>query len=402
MWVATGGRAPVLDERAALVPLTRFQGYIPDIMTSSLDTARPGSPVRPRRTGLLLAGDIGGTKTALAVYSADRGPRAPLAHCVFPSARYTSLAVMVREFLAGTSLAVDRASFAVAGPVIAGSARVTNLSWDLDETGLAAELELDSVHLLNDLEAIGDAVPSLEPSDLHLLNPGEPVAGGARAVIAPGTGLGEAFLIYDGARYRAFPSEGGRADFAPTSELEAGLLAYLRERFGHVSVERVCSGPGLLNIYHYLRDSGHAAESAELARALPAAKYAPPLIGGAALRADPDPLSRAALDLLVSILGAEAGNLALKVLSLGGVYLAGGIPPRILPALADGRFLRAFTAKGRMEEVLARVPVSVVALEAALLVAALRGLELARDGGAERRGEGLGTAELAAAQVDGS
>lgn len=346
-------------------------------MTSSLDRTRAGPRGRARRARLLLAGDIGGTKTVLGVFSAGHGPRAPLAQSEFPSAKYPSLVAMVREFLAGTGLTVERASFAVAGPVIAGSSKGTNLSWYLDETELATELELQSVHLLNDLEAIGDAVPSLEESDLHTLNPGEPVVGAARAVIAPGTGLGEAFLIWDGSRYRAFPSEGGHAAFAPTSDLEAGLLAYLRERFEHVSVERVCSGPGLLNIYRYLRDSGHATESAELARALPAVEYGPSLISAAALRADSDPLSRAALELFVSILGAEAGNLALKVLSLGGVYLAGGIPPRILPALTDGRFLRAFTAKGRMGELLARVPVSVVALRAAILGAAIRGLELA-------------------------
>jgi glucokinase len=346
-------------------------------MPASLNDTRAAPGARARRNGLFLAGDIGGTKTALAVYSAERGPRAPLAQCEFPSAKYGSLGAMVREFLTGTGLTVEGASFAVAGPVIAGSSKVTNLSWDLDETELKAELHLESVELLNDLEAIGDAVPTLESSDLHSLNRGEPVSGGARAVIAPGTGLGEAFLIWDGTRYRAFPSEGGHADFAPTNELEAGLLAYLKRRFDHVSVERVCSGPGLLNIYQFLRDSSYAPESLELGRALVAAEYAPPLIGGAALGPDPDPLSRAALHLFVSILGAEAGNLALKVLGLGGVYLAGGIPPRILPALKDGRFLRAFTAKGRMGALLARVPVSVVALEAALLGAALRGLELA-------------------------
>lgn len=346
-------------------------------MPASLDHTRAAPRARARRTGLLLAGDIGGTKTALAVYSAERGPRAPLVQCEFPSAKYASLGVMVGEFLTGTGLTVEGACFAVAGPVIAGSSKVTNLSWDLDETELKAELHLESVDLLNDLEAIGDAVPTLEPADLHSLNRGEPVSGGARAVIAPGTGLGEAFLVWDGTRYRALPSEGGHADFAPKTELEAGLLAYLMRRFDHVSVERVCSGPGLLNIYQYLRDSGYASEPPELGRALAAVEYAPALISGAALRANPDPLSRAALELFVSILGAEAGNLALKVLSLGGVYLAGGIPPRILPALGDGRFLRAFTAKGRMGELLARVPVSVVALEAALLGAALRGLEIA-------------------------
>jgi glucokinase len=345
-------------------------------MTSSLDEA-----------GLLLAGDIGGTKTALAVYSAERGLRNPLAEREFPSAKYPSLGAMVREFLTGTGLTVERASFAVAGPVIAGSSRVTNLSWRLGETDLARELELESVHLLNDLEAIGDAVAVLGPAELHPLNAGEPVAGAARAVIAPGTGLGEAFLVWDGARYRAHPSEGGHASFAPGNELEAGLLTYLMHRYDHVSVERVCSGPGLMNIYQYLRDSGHAPESAGLARALAAAEYGPALIGQAALRSDPDPLSRAALDLFVSILGSEAGNLALKVLSLGGLYLAGGIPPRILPALEDGRFLRALSAKGRMSELLARVPVSVVSLRAALLGAALQGLELATSSGVIARRE---------------
>jgi glucokinase len=343
-------------------------------MASSLDAPRAPPRSRDGRTGLLLAGDVGGTKTALGVYSPEQGSRSPLASCRFPSAKYPSLSVMVREFLSGSGLTVDGASFAVAGPVIRGSARVTNLSWDLSETELAGELDVPSVHLMNDLEAIGEAVPSLESSELIRLNAGESVAGGAIAVVAPGTGLGEAFLIYDGTRYRAFPSEGGHASFAPRDELEAGLLAYLKLKFDHVSVERVCSGPGLLHVYQYLRDSSYAPESPEMGRALAAAEHAPALIGGAALRPDPDPLSHAALARFVSILGAEAGDLALKVLSLGGVYLAGGIPPRILPALRDGRFFTAFRAKGRMAELLGRMPVSVVTLEAALLGAALRGL----------------------------
>jgi glucokinase len=351
-------------------------------MASSLDTARPGSPapVRSRPSGLLLAGDIGGTKTALALYSADGGPRAPLLEIEYPSARYASLGAVVLEFLARAdrpNLPIERACFAVAGPVIAGSSRVTNLSWLLHESELRAELRLESVHLVNDLEAIADAMTILGPTDLHPLNGGEPVPGGARAVIAPGTGLGEAFLIWDGARYHAFPSEGGHADFAPATEEQAGLLVYLMKRCDHVSVERVCSGPGVLRNYEYLRDSGQA-ESAELSRALAApAENRPRLIGEAALRPSPDPLARAAVEMLVSILGAEAGNLALKVLSTGGVYLAGGIPQRILPLLEQGRFMRAFVAKGRFRELLSRVPVYVVALHAALLGAAPRGLELA-------------------------
>jgi glucokinase len=294
---------------------------------------------------------------------------------------------MVREFLAGSDLLIERATFAAAGPVIAGSSKVTNLPWLLVESDLASELQLHSVHLLNDLEAIAGAMVVLESPDLHSLNAGEPVAGGALAVIAPGTGLGEAFLIWDGTRYRAFPSEGGHADFAPTTELQAGLLAHLMKRFDRVSVERVCSGPGLFNIYEYLRATGHAPESPELARGLAAAEGdGPRLIGEAALRRPPDPLSRAALELFVSILGAEAGNLALKVLSTGGLYLAGGIPQRVLPALGDGRFMRPFVAKGRLGEMLARMPVHVVTLRAALLGAALSGLELSASSAVNARG----------------
>lgn len=348
------------------------------MMTSSLDTARAGSPARERSSGLLLAGDVGGTKTALAVYSAERGPRASLLEAEYPSGKYASLETVVREFLGTTKLTVDRACFAVAGPVLAGSSQVTNLPWLLQETKLQTALGLDSVHLVNDLEAIADAMTILGPQDLHSLNAGEPAPGGARAVIAPGTGLGEAFLVWDGTRFRAFPSEGGHADFAPTTVQQAGLLTHLLRQYDHVSVERVCSGPGVLRIYQYLRDSGQAAESAELARALAAdPENQPPLIGQAALRADPDPLARAAVEMLVSILGAEAGNLALKVLSTGGVYLAGGIPGRILPMLEDGRFMRAFRSKGRLHDLLSRIPVYVVELRAALLGAAHRGLELA-------------------------
>jgi glucokinase len=341
-------------------------------------TATAVPPSRRTARGLLLAGDIGGTKTALAVYSAEGGPRAPLRQAEFPSAKYPSLGAMVGEFLKGADLTVERACFAVAGPVIAGSSKVTNLPWQLAEADLAAELRISSVHLVNDLEAMAGAMLILESPDLHPLSAGEPVARGALAVIAPGTGLGEAFLIWDGTRYRAFPSEGGHADFAPTTELQAGLFIYLKRRFDHVSVERVCSGPGLDNIYQYLRESGHAPESAELARGFAGDADRPRLIGEAALRRPaPDPLSRAALDLFVSILATEAGNLALKVLSTGGLYLAGGIPQRILPALDDGRFMRAFVAKGRLGDVLARVPVQVVTLRAALFGAALSGLELA-------------------------
>src|SRR5262245_43373037 len=188
---------------------------------------------------MLLAGDIGGTKTVLAVYSPEAGARAPLLEMTFPSGRYPSLAAVVREFMAKHSYSVSHASFGVAGPVVAGRAEVTNLPWEMSESGLQSELQLQAVRLLNDLESIAYAVPHLSASDLHTLNAGEAVRGGALAVIAPGTGLGEAFLTSDGGPYRAHASEGGHASFAPNDDLQLDLLRYLHKRLGHVSCERV-------------------------------------------------------------------------------------------------------------------------------------------------------------------
>lgn len=325
---------------------------------------------------MLLAGDIGGTKTNLAVFSPEAGPRAPLAEARFPSADYSSLEALVREFLSQVNLKVERASFGVAGPVVAGQATITNLPWVMEETQLREALKLSSVRLLNDLAAIAHAVPFLEPADVHTLNEGKPAPGGTIAVIAPGTGLGEAFLTWDGSRYRPHASEGGHADFAPTNPLEVELLRYLQDRFEHVSYERVCSGRGLPNIYAFLRDSGYADEPAWLAEELAAADDHTPVIVNTALARECE-LCVATLDTFVSILGAEAGNLALKVLTSGGVYLGGGIPPRILPALEQEQFMRAFRRKGRMLDLLARVPVHVILNpRVALLGAACHGLEL--------------------------
>lgn len=325
---------------------------------------------------MLLAGDIGGTKTNLAIYAPEAGLQAPLAEATFASGRYPSLEALVREFLAQVNIEVERASFGVAGPVVAGQATVTNLPWQMDESRLQEALDIPAVRLLNDLDAIAHAVPFLEPADLQVLNKGEPIPQGTLAVIAPGTGLGEAFLTWNGSRYLAFPSEGGHADFAPTNRLQVGLLSYLQERVDHVSVERVCSGRGLPNIYAYLKDSGCAEEPAWLAEQLAAADDPNPVIARAALERK-SKLCVATLDTFVSILGAEAGNLALKVLATGGVYLGGGIPPRILPALEDGRFMQAFVKKGRFSDLLGRMPVHVILNpKSALLGAACHGLEL--------------------------
>jgi glucokinase len=327
---------------------------------------------------MLLAGDIGGTKTTLAVCSAEAGPRAPLSEATYPSAEYPNLQSLAHDFLSRVDLPVERAVFGVAGPVVGGRAEITNLSWTMSESELRTALHLSSVTLLNDLQAIATGVPFLEPQDLSTLSAGEPVARGTMAVIAPGTGLGEAFLTWDGSRYRAHPTEGGHVDFAPLDGLQDGLLRYLRERFGHVSYERVCSGIGLPNIYDYLKDSGYAAEPSWLAEALQAAEDRTPVIVEAALSTGrSSTLCAATLDIFVGILGAEAGNLALKVLATGGAYIGGGIPPRILRALQRGRFLEALRAKGRFSGLLSRIPIHVI-LEpkVALLGAACYGLGL--------------------------
>jgi glucokinase len=300
---------------------------------------------------LSLAGDIGGTKTNLAIFSPEAGPRAPLAEATFPSGRYPSLEALVQEFLSRVNLKVERATFGVAGPVVAGQSRITNLPWVMDELQLQEALGLSGVRLLNDLEAIANGVPSLEPADLHTV--GERASEGAIAIIAPGTGLGEAYLTWDGSHYQAHASEGGHTDFAPINPMEIGLLSYLLERLGHVSYERVCSGRGIPNIYAYLRDSGYAEEPDWLAEQLAAADDPTPIIVNNALNSDRGcDLCAATLNSFVSILGTEAGNLALKVLATGGVYLGGGIPPRILPALEEERFLDAFRAKGRMSDLI--------------------------------------------------
>lgn len=328
---------------------------------------------------MILAGDIGGTKTELAIFSPEAGPRAPLARNVFPSGRYPSLEAIVQEFLSKTDIHIDRASFAVAGPVIEGQAKITNLTWTVELANLKKALNMEAVTLMNDLQAIALAVPVLGKDEYATLNEGEAKAGGAIAVIAPGTGMGEAFLTWDGKRYIAHASEGGHSDFAAGNQLEIGLLGYMLARYPHVSVERVCSGRGLPNIYDYLRDSRYAPETPKVAARLAAAEDRTPIIVECALSPDPCALCWATLDAFISIFGAEAGNLALKILSTGGVYLAGGIPPRILPTLQNGRFVQAFLRKGRLSDLLAGMPIRVILSRAAMLGVANYGLDLAKE-----------------------
>jgi glucokinase len=326
---------------------------------------------------MLLAGDIGGTKTHLAVFSSETGWRKPFAEATYASVNYPDLESLVRAFLSQHDFTIDRASFGVAGPVVAGHASITNLPWMMNERQLQQALHIPTVRLLNDLDAIAHSVPHLESQDLCVLNEGEPVSKGAIAVIAPGTGLGEAFLTWDGSKYKAHTSEGGHADFAPTNTFQVDLLRYLMLRFPHVSFERVCSGKGIPNIYDFVKDSGYAEEPQWLSEQLSSTLDRSPIIVNNALDIDSAcEICATTIKTFVSILASEAGNLALKVLSTGGVYIGGGIPPRILPYLQDNNFLQTFTHKGRFTQILAHMPVYVILNpKVALLGAAIHGFE---------------------------
>lgn len=307
---------------------------------------------------MLLAGDVGGTKTALALYEARGGVLAPVGEAALPSREFPTFEAAVARFLAGAPrAAVEAACFGVAGPVVNGRCVTTNLPWVLDEAALAAAIPAKRVRLLNDLEATGHGVLALPPSSLARLQPGA-ARQGNMVLLAAGTGLGEALLIWTGERHLVVASEGGHADFAPRTDLEIELLRFLRKEFGRVSYERVLSGPGLFNIYRFLRDTGGVAEprwlQGRLEREDPSAVVSEVALAGG------HPLCVQALEMFASIYGAEAGNLALEALAVGGVFVGGGIAPKISPKLTDGTFVTAFCDKGRFAELMASIPVSLV------------------------------------------
>ncbi len=325
---------------------------------------------------MLIAGDIGGTKTDLAIYSSESGPHTPLAQTEVHSADYPSLQAMVTKFLSQVKMSVDVASFDVAGPVINGHVKTTNLPWVLDESTLANDLNLKVAQLMNDLEAVARAVPALRAEDVITINKGEPVAKGPIAIIAPGTGLGESFLTWDGSQYLAHGSEGGHTDFAPTDERQIRLLHYLLPRFGHVGVERVCSGIGVPNIYEFLRDEEKIPERPEITQLIASAKdHTKAIVEAAFDPQHPSELCLATVDLLVSILASEAGNLALKVLATGGVYLAGGIALHLVKVLQKPEFVQTFTRKGRFKGLMERMPIHIITTRAALVGSATFGLQ---------------------------
>lgn len=322
----------------------------------------------------LLAGDIGGTKTILALYPVNGSPRTPVKKERFTSRSYESLDAIVAKFLANMHPSILRASFGVAGPVQEGRAQITNLPWSIDSEILREQIKAP-VRLLNDLNAIAHAVPYLESSDLETLNAGTVAYQGTLGIVAPGTGLGEAFLTWSDNRYHAHPSEGGHVDFAPVDSLQTELLTYLQARFGHISFERVCSGSGLPSLYTFLKDSGKYPEPDWLREALNQMTDPTPVIVQAGMENRAE-ICTATLDLFTAILGSEAGNLALKVFATGGIYLAGGMPGRILSRLRKPDFLHAFTQKGRFAEWLINVPVQVILnQEVALFGAACHGFE---------------------------
>lgn len=327
---------------------------------------------------MLVAGDIGGTKTDLAIFSGEAGPHAPLFEAKVHSADYPSLQAIVKEFLAKAQKPVDRACFAVSGPVIGGRVKTTNLPWLIEENELAHELNLNlkSVHLINDLEAIARAVPILRPSDVNTINAGEPVPRGTIAVLAPGTGLGESFLTWDGSRYLAHSSEGGHSDFAPADEQQIRLLEYMFKKFDHVSFEHVCSGIGIPNIYGFLRDVEGIPETPEVAPLVAAAGDSSfVIISQAVDPANRSKLCSATIELFISILASEASNLAVKFLATGGVYIAGGVATHTLRFIEQPAFMQRFKNKGRFAELLGRIPVQVVVTPAGLAGAAAYGLE---------------------------
>jgi glucokinase len=319
---------------------------------------------------MILAGDIGGTHTRLAVFDYRRSQTKPVLIRKYPSRDYDSLDAIVRFFVGEEKMPIDGACFGVAGPVKHGRSETSNLAWVVDSRQLASELSLESVQLLNDLEASAYGIVLVEPQDIVVLNEGVPVEMSIAALISAGTGLGEAGLHWEGGYYRPFPSEGGHADFAPRNELETELLLNLLKQYDHVSYERVLSGPGLYNIYKFLRDTGRGDEPAWLTDKM-GQEDPSSVITQAALQGTSDLCVRS-LDLFVSIYGAEAGNLALKFLATGGVFVGGGIAPKIIEKLRDSTFMKAFKAKGRLSTLLEAMPVRVILNDQTALLGAAR------------------------------
>jgi glucokinase len=321
---------------------------------------------------MIVAGDMGGTHTRLALVEKDDQQRFRIREQeTFPSVRYQGLEYVVQEFLSKRNLAVSRACVGVAGPVKSGRCAAMNLPWVIEAQRVAAVANIEHVAVINDLEASAYGIPCLGPEDLVTINPGAPEAIGNGAVVSAGTGLGEAGMYWDGKQFHPFATEGGHTDFAPRNPLEFDLYQDLLKLYDHVSYERIVSGPGLVNIYRFLRDTGRGEEPAWLTAEM-AQRDAAACISNAAL-AGRSPLCEQALDVFLELYGAEAGNMALKVMARGGVWLGGGIVVKVLERLqASGGFMRAFTDKGRLRQLMQNIPVRVILNDATALLGAAR------------------------------
>jgi glucokinase len=317
------------------------------------------------RSRSILAGDIGGTKTRMGIFSLNENGLDAIRTHTFSSNQYRGLEQIVSEFLHSGERIVA-ASFGVAGPVLGGSAIATNLPWKITEKSLKKQLSINKVALINDLVANAYGIEVMERNDFIQLNQGKPAVGN-RAILSAGTGLGAAILFWDGSRYLPSPSEAGHVEFGPRNRLELDLLRYLFEKYGHVSYERILSGSGLFNIYQFLRDTGKCgAEPAWLSDRLEKEDPAS-VISDAALHKK-SKLCAATLDQFASIYGAAAGNLALQAMATGGVFIGGGIAPKIISKLRHGTFMKAFMSKGRLSPIVKRIPVKVIMNDQAALL----------------------------------
>jgi glucokinase len=319
---------------------------------------------------MILAGDIGGTNARLAYFQPQNGHLSLVSERVFPSREHTEFGEIVSQFLDDSGTRPEVACFGIAGPVRNGRVETSNLPWVIEQSRLAKQIHLPATWLINDLEASAWGIATLGAGDLVALNSVSGPVIGNQAVIAPGTGLGEAGLFWDGNRHHVFASEGGHTDFGPQDELQIELLRFLEKRFGHVSYERILSGPGLVNVYEFLQHNGSSAESPgatiDLKNGDPAAAISKAALDGSSK------LAEKALDLWLSVYGAEASNLALKVMATGGLFLAGGISPKILPKLTGPLFMRSFLDKGRLRPLVEVIPVQVVTNDKAGLLGAAR------------------------------
>jgi glucokinase len=306
---------------------------------------------------MILAGDVGGTKVDLGLFDFTEGKLAHAREKRYPAREYSGLEEIVREFMGSDH--ATAACFGVPGPVREGRLRLTNLPWTLDSRELAADLDIDYVFLINDLEANGYGISELNSKQIYTLSEGDASQIGNRALISAGTGLGQCFLVWDGRHYKPYPSEGGHCDFAPRNEDEIDLLRFLRQKYnGRISFERVVSGQGFMNIYEFLRDVRGIEEPTWLAERM--LQEDPNAVITELAMAAKSEICEKTADMFVSAYGAEAGNLALKMLSVGGLYVGGGIAPRILEKLKDGTFMKAFTDKGRLSQLLVNTPVRVI------------------------------------------